>query len=374
MPKNVMTQGTMAYAKAWGDANGGGEGRTLWSTFDLSESISDADRENGDVWLDRINANISLLKEPAATMIKVDGKPPRYVADKTGKFFNLVRSDTYEIIAQVASRFQPFQPRDNFRVLNAVSDQFGMRVKTAGLIDNGAKLWICADLPDYEVNGGIHNRNLFIWSPNDGTGNWGASGVDTDVRCWNTLAMARNEMKKNEDAVMLRHVASDADAFTQKINEAIVKIQIALGWFETTKAKFEIFAGKSVTNKMAQGLFDNVLFPMPAEKELKFVTDSGADMTVATSDKEPLLVRRRNEAQDVYNSIWNEESQKRGFNGYALASAATGYVQYGKRMSNSRTDIAIKRMLDNVDPNAKGVATKYQAMEWIGKELGIKAV
>lgn len=82
------------------------------------------------------------------------------------KFFAIVRDDINEIFATVGGNYTTISNRECIEVLSELMDNHNVKVYRVGTFDNGAVVWIAAELPEViEVKGHIFRQFIKIsWS------------------------------------------------------------------------------------------------------------------------------------------------------------------------------------------------------------------
>lgn len=282
-------------------------------------------------------------------------------------------SEDWEIVSsQTRSRlFKLFPFEKGFEALQRVNERFEARIINAGKTDKGMGYWITSKMPDYAIADEPTSRHLFTRSSADGSTPLYISAVATLPVCANTLAMASLEAAKKGNKI--KHMAITDQDFDDRVSLMIERVMAQIGFFDWYKLECEKLAGFEATSEHVNALFDNVLFPMPViktEKAPRFVDANGNDLTVSAvqETREPIQVVRRNEARERYNEIVNAEFERRGSTLRALEAAGTGFVQYGTRFSNTKTD-AVEKAIDFDFGN--GGALKVASLEAIRAMAGI---
>tara|TARA_R100000655_G_scaffold56707_1_gene94851 strand:- start:9616 stop:10662 length:1047 start_codon:yes stop_codon:yes gene_type:complete len=124
---------------------------------------------------------------------------------KTGHFVT-VRSDTGKPIGNVGKKYEVLQNRDAFAPFEVIQD-YGYKLETAGVIDEGKKVWILAKTPDtFQVGDDMIQCFVLLYTSHDGSS--GSCFRDTSMRvvCNNTLTWALG--KKGGYEYKLRHTSS----------------------------------------------------------------------------------------------------------------------------------------------------------------------
>jgi len=128
-----------------------------------------------------------------------------YILKDTGHFVT-IRSDTNNPIGNVGKKYEVLQNRDAFAPFEVIQD-YGYKLETAGVIDEGKKVWILAKTPDtFQVGDDMIQGFVLLYTSHDGSS--GSCFRDTSVRvvCNNTLTWALG--KKGGYEYKLRHTSS----------------------------------------------------------------------------------------------------------------------------------------------------------------------
>lgn len=120
--------------------------------------------------------------------------------------FATVRSDTWQVLGVVGSRYSIIQNKDAFTTFDALVGEGEAIYHTAGVLGKGERIWLLAKLPDYiRVNGGdVVEKYLLLTNSHDGSGPVRVKLTPIRVVCENTLALALNG---EEQEVHIRHTA-----------------------------------------------------------------------------------------------------------------------------------------------------------------------
>ena len=131
----------------------------------------------------------------------------------------LQRSDTGKIISVVKDSYQPIQNAVLWDIVDAIVAQPNVKYETAGVLREGATLWVMAKLDEpWQVPGDDSSTVAFIMATtaHDATHSTSASGMNVRVVCWNTWQMAVREAMKKGMYYAFRHTAN----VQQRLDEA----------------------------------------------------------------------------------------------------------------------------------------------------------
>ena len=106
----------------------------------------------------------------------------------TDDFFAMVRDDTNKVLGMVGKAYEPFQNADALDLLNDILASGETTVETAGVLFEGKKVWVLANIPrDLTVNGDVHVPYLCISTTHDGSGSIRADLTVMRTECQNSL-------------------------------------------------------------------------------------------------------------------------------------------------------------------------------------------
>lgn len=106
----------------------------------------------------------------------------------TPDFHAMVRDDTGKVLGVVKKAYQPFQNADALDLLNDILLSGDVTVETAGVLFEGARVWVLANIPrDMNIQGDIHVPYLCISTTHDGSGSVRADLSVMRTECANSL-------------------------------------------------------------------------------------------------------------------------------------------------------------------------------------------
>lgn len=110
---------------------------------------------------------------------------------ETGEFFAMVRDDTAGVLGVVGKAYQPFQNAEALDLLNDILLSGDVTVETAGVLWEGKKVWVLANIPkDLTIEGDVHVPYLCVSTTHDGSGSIRADLTMMRVECQNSLRWA----------------------------------------------------------------------------------------------------------------------------------------------------------------------------------------
>lgn len=135
----------------------------------------------------------------------------------------VVRTSDHQILGTVGMNYQPLQNSEAFSVLQAICEEFGVTIETAGALGRGERVWMLANLHDHAevVDGDRVNAYVLILTGHDGaTPN---TGRLTNVRvvCANTLAVA---VHGTPSMYRISHARQDKDALLANAKNLVANV------------------------------------------------------------------------------------------------------------------------------------------------------
>ena len=233
---------------------------------------------------------------------------------ETGHFVT-VRSDTGKPIGNVGKKYEVLQNKDAFEPFRVIQD-YGYKLETAGVIDEGKKVWILAKTPDtYEVADDMIQDFILMYTSHDGSS--GSCFRDTPVRvvCNNTLELALN--KKVNHMYNLRHTAS----ITQRINELTKALKARKGNIALAIDKMNRFHDYEMSSNELQYYIEAVM-PWLKNRHKESIPEMG------------IFVRNR--AKPVYETITDLFYNGKGNKGRTLWDAYNAITEYHDHHKNHK--------------------------------------
>ena len=169
---------------------------------------------------------------------------------KVNEVFATYRTDNYDILGTVGSRYEPVQNTEAIDFIynvcknSQVVKPEDVIIETAGVLGKGERVFVTAKLPDYKMCGDDMEKYILFTTSHDGSGSIQACFTDIRVVCNNTLNaalknctnMMRFKHTKNVSSAMERGAAlmmqslhysqAAQDIFTEadkmKINDTMI--------------------------------------------------------------------------------------------------------------------------------------------------------
>jgi len=219
--------------------------------------------------------------------------------------------------AVVTSRYKPVQPKQIFEFLRDLLNQHGMKMHTAGSLNDGAKIWALATTGDNAFIRGLDQvkAHLLLCTSYDLTLSTTAQFVSERVVCNNTLNIALRE--KGGGRIVIPHVR-DFDAESVKDQMGIGREQ----WSAFTSA-LDVLAKTKINAAIAVDVMNNV-FKLPVDAD-KRQTD-------------PDRVHAAN-VVDLFSEMRFKGADIAGQTAWGLLNATTEYIDWHKRARNQNNRI-----------------------------------
>jgi phage/plasmid-like protein (TIGR03299 family) len=220
--------------------------------------------------------------------------------------------------AVVSGRYKPVQPKQVFEFFRDLLDQHGMKMHTAGSLNDGAKIWALATTGDSAFIRGLDQvkAHLLLCTSYDLTLSTIAQFVSERVVCNNTLNIALGE--SGGGRIVIPHLRDfDADAVKEKMG-------IGREQWGAFTAMIEVLAKTKLNAAIACEVMGKV-FKLPADPETPDPKRLHASNVVS------LFAQERFRGADLA-----------GQTAWGLLNATTEYVDHHKRArnQNNRVDSA----------------------------------
>jgi phage/plasmid-like protein (TIGR03299 family) len=134
----------------------------------------------------------------------------------------VIRDVDRSVLATVGDKYQPLQNSEAFGVLQPACEQFGVTIETCGMLNDGARVWMQARLPDrIEVVDGDYVDGYFLaMSGHNGKTAFTARLTPQRVVCANTIAMA---VRGSASFIQLNHYGQ-ASAQINQVTKLVTKL------------------------------------------------------------------------------------------------------------------------------------------------------
>ena len=238
----------------------------------------------------------------------------QYNYHETGRFVT-IRSDTGKPIGNVGKKYEVLQNKDAFEPFRVISD-YGFKLHTAGVIDEGKKVWILAKTPEsYQVGDDMIQDFILMYTSHDGSS--GSCFRDTPIRvvCNNTLELALSKNMNHQ--YNLRHTAS----INQRVKDLTNALEARKGNVAQAIDKMSRFHDYQMSPTELQYYVEAVM-PWLKNRHKESIPEMG------------IFVRNR--AKPVYETITDLFFNGKGNKGKTLWDAYNAITEYHDHHKNHK--------------------------------------
>jgi len=242
--------------------------------------------------------------------------------------YTTVRTDTNRPLGVVKKTYFVFQNSEAFDGMDKILAEHGAKYHAAGVLHDGAKVWILAKLPEEfrvtPAEGDVIEEYLLLCTTHDGTGAIWCLPTGVRVVCANTLAAAlgyrAEEARKKAragKAVRIRHSRSAG----RRLEEARDVFKIAhermLLGIENAKRLVDVKSSEEMIVDSIASTLDTFIGPV--------------EEILPDGTKRIIQVRqtRRNEASSKLLEAIIEETKLVGENAWAVYNGVTRFTDHG---------------------------------------------
>ena len=214
-----------------------------------------------------------------------------------------VRDSDRKVLGVVSDRYKVVQNEDAFSFTDELLGK-GVRYETAGVLQEGKKVWLLARLPrEYIIAGERISPYLVFSNTHDGSGSVKVAVTPVRVVCNNTLNLALETAKRS---FSMMHTGNIQD----KMEEARDTLFMAENYMDHLGAEFEQLHRQKVTDEQVREYVELLL---PMEKE-------------PTSVQAKNILRLR---EDMLKRYYNApDLQKVGKNAYRFINAVSDFATH----------------------------------------------
>lgn len=259
----TFSDGTTAFVSAREDA-WHRLGTVLPGNFTAEEALRVA--KLGDWNVRKAELYVRLLGSNGFTEVPVPGK---FVTVRTNPVTGEdeiigLRTENHGVVGTV---HQPFQNESLCAFLNALVDESGAHLETAGSMNDGANIFVTAKLPKDLLVGGVDPINLNIAVLNNHTGQAAIRGLVTPTRivCANTQRAA---IANALSSFKIRHTITAA----QRVDEARRALGLTWKYVESFEAEAEKLIQKSLTDAQFDEIVKDLWTPPAADAPSRSIT------------------------------------------------------------------------------------------------------
>jgi len=220
----------------------------------------------------------------------------RTLIDVPNNFAN-VRMDTGDVLGVVGSRYEVIPNRSAFSFFDGLVDRDEAIYHTAGVLQNGQRIWILAKLPGYIRVGKNDPIEKFVLLVNSHDGSTPTMAKLTSVRvvCNNTLSAA---LSGSEQTVSIRHTANAQ----QKLEEAHKILGLYNSLTQQLEYIFNRMALKDISGKQLVE-YVKTLVPANEDAESNTRTDNIREMILKLHEAGKGAEMTRGTLWGAYNAI-----------------------------------------------------------------------
>lgn len=207
--------------------------------------------------------------------------------------YAMVREVDNRVVGVVGEQFakSELQPSRMFEFFDVILGANQARIHTAGLLDEGRRIWILAKLSgaDIRIKGtnDLIEKYLLLCTAFDGTMNLSAFFTPTRVVCQNTLIAALQGERYN--GVKIRHTKNAIN----KLEEAERTMKASINFYNEFDNKVQLMANTKITDKQREATLRR-LFDLEENQKLDLVStrtlnmmDKVRDLTVTGMGNKP---------------------------------------------------------------------------------------
>ena len=244
-----------------------------------------------------------------------------------------------EILGTVGEGYEPIQNEEQVAFLQALVDESGAFIETAGALRGGRSVFVTCKLPESMLIGGVDRVDLYLAALNGHDGNTAFKAIASPVRivCANTEAAALRRAKQSWTTKHTRGA-------TQAIAEARESLALTFAYAEEFQAEAERMIQTAITDAEFEAIVAK-LYGEPAE------TDS---------------VRTRNskiQKLDTIRGLYHDASTQNGIRGtrWGAYNALSEFEDWATPVKAGAAEKDARRALRAVD--GEGVTRKNAAFE-----------
>lgn len=264
----------------------------------------------------------------------------RPVFDELGRripgFKRLTKDDTDTTLNVVRNSYTVVQNETLWDIVDALAGQPNVKYETAGVLKDGAVLWVLAylDEPVY-IKGDTSPILPYInvSTTHDGTGACRAESTDIRVVCWNTFSWSQSAADRRGTAYTFRH--------SKNVMERIEDAKMALRGVRQAHEEFVELANDLAEITMREQQIDYFLsnmFPIPSVVDGLMVTDR--------------VVNNIEEARNAVKAILNSETTPEALRntGFGVWQAGIEYLDHARKTKGNAQISKFNRSIMKQEP------------------------
>lgn len=207
-----------------------------------------------------------------------------------------VRDRDNAVLGVVTGRYKIVQNEEAFSFTDALIGQ-GVQYETAGVLDNGKRIWILARMPESEILGDKIENYIVFTNSHDGKGSIRVACTGIRVVCQNTLNFALQGAVRSWSTKHMGDMQS-------KMVEAHRTLELSTKYIQSLNDEANFLAGKPF-NMVSFNKFVENLLPIEDEasdRQKNNIQSMRDDLTIRFKDA-PDLGNHRNNAWGVLNAV-----------------------------------------------------------------------
>lgn len=245
----------------------------------------------------------------------------------------LLKSGSGDILNVVQNSYTVVQNDELWDIVDFVVEQPNVMYETAGILKNGAVLWVLAKIDEPTMVTGDNSEiypYICVSTTHDGTGACRADATSVRVVCWNTFSGAQSQSKRTGRNFTFRH--------TKNVKNKIEDAKMALkGVGDSHRAFMELSEelAQVKLSKDQRELFVTQFIPMPPEALIS--------KRVMTN-----VETARNKVRSVFDSPTTADAHK--FTGYGAFQAGIEYLDFMRATKGNANESMFNRSILRPEP------------------------
>lgn len=217
---------------------------------------------------------------------------------KVNEVYSTYRTDNYNILGVVGNRYEPVQNAEAIDFIYQVCknqniiDPKDVIIQTAGVLGKGERIFVTAELPDYEIAKDEMKRYILFTTSHDGSGSIQACFTNVRVVCNNTLNAA---LKSCDNIMRFKHtknVKSNLKAGAEMMHRSII-------YNDTTKQILEAASNIKIDDT---DILDFITDLQCTETQKNYIIDNGG-LHNHPLDSDIISTRKKNTMLDIESFI-----------------------------------------------------------------------
>lgn len=263
----------------------------------------------------------------------VTSKEGNFEAAQAEGWKALVKDKDEAILNVVQNSYTVVQNDDLWDIVDFVVDQPNVKYETAGVLKNGAVLWVLAKIDEpTQIKG--DDSEIFpyicVSTTHDGSGACRADATSVRVVCYNTFSMAQSQAQKKGTHFTFRH--------TKNVKAKIEDAKLALKGVSIQHQEFLALSEELASVKLSKDqreLFVTQFIPMPPEALIS--------PRVMTN-----IENAREQVRGIFGSKTTPEAHQ--FTGYGAFQAGIEYLDWMRGTRGNELESRFNRSILKPEP------------------------